>query len=290
MMARRELAVLALALWSTRAGALEPVNDDIHNANNQVGVSIVGRHLAYEEDNNGLAPTLPAVLDTESGWLVGFLVEGKIQQRIFGLPNVYIHPSVDYAWGSVEYDGRTQPTAPGGSMPVTATSGASILDLGLDLGLGVPVGDRVALTPILRYGYRHWGRTLLEGSANSFKEDYAHHELGVGLLVQVAIAPHLVGGASGTVGGTVGPGVSLTPAMSALSLDLGLGSEVALRGELSLDYALATVPRVHFFAAYDAYSFSYGQSNPVMIGTVALQEPPSSTLQHDLRAGIAIGF
>lgn len=289
MKARRALAVLALATWATRAGALEPVADDIHNANNLVGVSIVGRHLAYEEDNNGLAPTLPPVLDTESGWLVGFLAEVKIQQRIF-VPNVYIHPTVGYVAGSVEYDGRTQPTAPGGSMPVTATSGASILDLGLDLGLGVPVGDRVAFTPILRYAHRQWGRTLLQGSANSFKEGYAHHELGAGLLFQVVIAPHLVGGASGTVGGTLGPGVSLTPAMSALSLDFGLGSEVALRGELSLDYALATVPRVHFFAAYDAYSFSYGQSNAVMIGAVALQEPSSSTLQHDLRAGIGIGF
>jgi hypothetical protein len=289
MKARAFFFVGAIAAWSTPVRALDPVGADIAAANNQIAASFVARRVGYDELNHGLAPALPDVLDSETGWLFGFLAEVKVHRTILGIPNLYLRPSFGYVWGSTTYDGRTQPTAPGGSHPITATSGASIYDLGLDLGIGIPLGDRAALTPMLRWTQRHWRRTLLDGQPTSYREDYEHQELGIGGLVQVAVADHVVLGVSGTVGRSFAPSIQLTPPQSTVSLDFDLGSALVVRGGVSLDTAIGAGP-LHAFVAYDVLYFTYGQSAPLAIGGGTLTEPDSRTVQHDLRAGLAYSF
>jgi hypothetical protein len=281
----------AIASWSSPAWALDPVGDDIFAANNQVGASFVARHIGYDELNNGLAPGLPDVLDSETGWAFGFLAEAKIQRDIFQIPNVYLRPSFGLTWGTLTYDGRTQPTGPGGagSVPLTAESGATILDLGIDVGVGIPLGTSAALTPIVRIGQRRWRREVGQDRANSYREDYAHIELGAGLLVQFVLARGVVLALSGTVGRTFAPSLAVTlPGVTSFDIDLGNG--LVARGGASIDWALGKGSPLHAFLAYDLLWFNYGQSDPLFVGGGTLTEPASRTLQHEVRAGLAYAF
>ena len=291
MKARRLLvASIAAAMVCTvaPARALDPVGDDIHGANNLAALSLVARHVSYDELNDGLAPGLPDVLDSESGWVFGFLAEAKLQQTLAGIPNVYLRPSFGYTWGTLTYDGRTQPTGPGGtgSVPVTASSGASIIDFGLDLGVGIPLGTSAALTPIVRVGQRRWKRDVGAEQFGSFRESYSHVELGGGVLLQIALARRVVLGASATLGRTFSPNVNV------VSYPLDLGNALVVHAGASLDWALAfsaTSP-LRAFVAWDLVRFTYGKSDPYFVGGSSLTEPDSRTLQQDVRAGVAFAF
>ena len=155
--------------------------------------------------------------------------------------------------------------------------------------MGIPLGSQWALTPLARYRYRHWTRVLDKGQPGTFNESYHHHELAVGGLGQVVLSKGLVAGVAASLGATVAPGWALQPpGSSALRVDLG--NALVLRGELSLGYAISTKPRIHFVAAYELGTFAYGRSSTVRTGNFALLEPDSRTFEHELRAGVAIGF
>ena len=281
---------LAALLTSGSAHALDPVPTNIHDVNNVAGVMLGARHFAYEELNNGLVPTLPQVLDADRGWLPAFRVEGRLQRDLGGLRNAYLRATVEYAFGDLTYDGRTQPTALGGSVPVTRTSGAGIADLGVEAGVGLPLGSRWALTPLARYRFRYWARLLDKGQPGAFKEAYYHQELAAGGLGQVVIADGLVAGVAATLGGTVAPGWALQPSGSSARLRLDLGNALVARGEISLGYTLATKPRIHVMIGYELGTFAYGRSSTARLGTATAVEPDSRTIEQELRAGVAIGF
>jgi len=282
-------AMGSIASWSSTAWALDPVGDDIYAANNQIGASFVTRHIGYDELNNGLSPGLPDVLDSETGWVFGFLVEAKVQRTVFQIPNVYLRPSFGWTWGTLTYDGRTQPTAPGGSQPVTAHSGATIFDLGIDVGVGIPLGTGAALTPIVRLAERRWRRDVAQDRQGSFREDYSHVELGAGLLAQFVLSTGVVFGLSGTVGRTFAPAIAITPGGS-VSLDLDLGNALVAHAGASMDWALGKGSPVHAFLAYDLLYFTYGRSDPRIVGGFSITEPDSRTVQHDVREGVAYAF
>ena len=281
---------LAGLLTSGSAHALDPVPTDVRETNNWAGVMLGARHSSYEELNNGLVPTLPQVLDAERGWLPALRVEGRLQRDLGSLRNTYVRAAVEYAFGDLTYDGRTQVTSFGGSVPVTRTSGAGLADLGVEAGVGIPFGSWWAITPLARYRYRHWTRLLDKGQPGAFKEAYYHQELAVGGLGQVVLSKGLVAGAAASLGGTVAPGWALQPSGSSARLRLDLGNALVVRGELSLGYAISTKPRVHLVAGYELGTFAYGRSSTVRIGTVTAVEPDSRTIEQELRAGVAIGF
>ena len=281
---------LAGLLTSGSAHALDPVSEDVRDANNWAGVMLAARQVSYVELNNGLVPALPQVLDSENGWLPALRVEGRLQRDLGSLRNTYFRATLEYAFGDLTYDGRTQPTAPGGSVPVTRTSGAGLADLGIEAGVGIPLGSRWALTPLARYRYRHWTRVLDKGGPGSFKELYYHQELAVGGLGQVVLSKGLVAGVAASLGATVAPGWAIQPPGSAARFRGDLGNALVVRGELSLGYAISTKPRIHLVAAYELGTFAYGRSSTVRIGTLAAVEPDSRTFEHELRAGVAIGF
>ena len=278
-------AALAIAVTAP-ARADQGVPQTIRDANNTVGVSITFSHFDYTEMNNGLVPSLPDTLDSESGWLHGFRVDAKLDRAAFGLSDIYVASSVGYTWGDVTYDGRTQATSPGGSVPVMTTSNAGILEGDVTVGIGLPLGTTAALTPILRYGLRHWRREIGAGQPDETDETYFNQALSFGALAQVVVAEHLVLGIAGTAGVVMFSSVDVAPD-SPSSVTLNMGATLGLRGTLSIDYALE---RFHFFAAYDLNSFGYNRSDSKLVGQFYATEPDSSTLLHELRAGFAVGF
>jgi hypothetical protein len=251
---------------------------------------IGARYVAYEELNNGLVPTLPQVLDAEHGWLPALRIEARVQRDLGALRNAYIRPTVEYAFGDLRYDGRTQQTSLGGSVPVTRTSGARLADLGVEAGVGIPLGTRWALTPLARYRFRYWDRLIDKGQPFAFKEAYYHQELAVGALGQVVLVEGLVAGAAASLGGTVAPGWALQPSGSSARLRLDLGNALVVRGELSLGYAIPTKPRVHLTVGYELGAFAYGRTRVARLGATTAVEPDSRTFEQELRAGVAIGF
>src|SRR5215470_3647188 len=208
--ARLTLAIVALA-WSAGAHADEGVLQTIRDANNSVGASFAFSHFDYTEMNHGLVPSLPDTLDSESGWLHGFRVEAKLERSVFGLRDFYIASSVGYTWGDVTYDGRTQATSPGGSVPVMTTTHASIIDGDVTVGVGLPLGATASLTPILTYGLRHWRRNIGAGQPDETDEAYFNQALSFGVLAQVVLADHLVAGITGTAGVVMFSSVDIAP-------------------------------------------------------------------------------
>ena len=118
----------------------------------------------------------------------------------------------------------------------------------------------------------------------------SHQELAVGGLGQVVLSKGLVAAVAATLGGTVAPRAAFQPSVSQTRLRLDLGNALVFRGELSLGYAFATRPRIHVVAAYEFGTFAYGRSSTVPIGDFGVTEPASRTFDHELRAGVAIGF
>jgi len=277
---------VAILLVTAAAGADPGVPQTIRDVNNTIGASIAFSHFDYTEMNHGLVPDLPDTLDSESGWLHGFRVEAKIERSAFGLHDIYIASSVGYLFGDVTYDGRTQATSPGGSMPVMTTSHAGILEGDVTVGVGLPLGTTGSLTPVLRYGLRHWRRDIAPGQSDETDESYFNQALSFGAIGQIVVAEHLVLGIAGTAGVVMFSSVDVAPD-SPSSITLNMGATLGLRGTLSIDYA---VDRFHFSAAYDLNSFGYNRSDSKMVGQFYATEPDSSTLTHELRAGFAIGF
>src|SRR5215468_2541542 len=140
----KRLAAAAVLLLASAASADEGVPQTIRDANNSVGASFAFSHFDYTEMNHGLVPSLPDTLDSESGWLHGFRVEAKLERSAFGVRDIYVASSVGYTWGDVTYDGRTQATSPGGSVPIMTTSHAGIIDGEVTIGVGLPLGANAA--------------------------------------------------------------------------------------------------------------------------------------------------
>lgn len=279
-------AAAALAVAAATPARADPaVPQTIRDANNTVGASITFSHFDYSEKNNGLMPLLPDTLDEETGWLHGFVVEAKLDRAAFGLSDIYVASSVGYSWGDVTYDGRTQPTSPGGSVPVLTTSHAGILEGDVTVGVGLPLGTAAALTPIVRYGLRHWRREIATGQSDETDETYFNQALSFGALGQIVVARHLVLGIAGTAGIVMFSSVEVADSPS--SITLNMGATLGLRGTLSIDY---TLERFHFFAAYDLNSFGYSRSDSKLVGQFYRTEPDSSTVLHELRAAFAVGF
>src|SRR5262249_43135177 len=149
------------------------------------------------------------------------------------------------------------------------------------------LGQRLAVTPLITYGFRFWKRVLNDNGLGAYHEEYSSHELAAGAMAQILIGERVVATAGGMVGGIFHASVYVQPAPAA---SLALGRSVPFHGEGSLEYKIMTSPLVPLFASYDVCSFGFGRSPMKATNGAAIVEPESDTFQHEVRAGLLFGF
>jgi hypothetical protein len=227
----------------------------ILDANNQIILQAVGTYLDYAEYDDGRAGAgviLPpgTFVDSEKGWSPGIGIKASVMRDWF-LGNDYLSVEASYSKGRTDY---MQGPALG---VVYQTHDAEFTDFAFRWGKGFAVSPNVMITPFVEYGYHQWVRSVNAG------ETYEHQYAGGGVLLQYAATQALVLGASGFVGSTIDPNISIAANPGAnLAVDnLGLGTSLIWRVGGSFDYALTRA--WHVSGSVDYTDFRYGASTTV---------------------------
>jgi|SRR5581483_224376 len=268
---------------------------DIIRANSQISVDFAATNWDYAEFNQPAAGTnilanaaLPrgATLNTEKGWLPGVAVTGSYMSDCSSsfFSNIYLYGRGTYVSGNTSY---------WNTIPVTANDPARIWDGDFRVGKGFQVGSNVMLTPYIGAGIDDWKRTISAFPTGALIEDYSHGYVGVGLLLQVAVAPRFVVSAYGLGGGTFNSQMNFNPNTAINAATLGpnhtftLGNSGTVKAGASIDYAFTN--NWHMNAGVDYTYFKYGASAmellPLGFGTF---EPPSRT--SNVTATIGVGY
>lgn len=245
-------------------------------ANTQVGLSIVGQRVDYNETT----PT-DAHFSSEAGWLPGLQFGLSAMAPIGPIRNAYFMGAFTWLYGRTEYG------ASGG--PVTTDrSGANIAALDIRVGKGFDIAPDWMATPYLGVGYRGWERDLSNRSGPfGYSESYEHGYAGGGLLLQWAATDRIVLSASGLIGTTFAPKmtVAFNGGAWVLPWTHDLGRSALYMAGLSVNYAMTR--EWHANAGIDYLSFRYGASGASPDG---FYEPESRTSNWTVKAGFGYSF
>ena len=271
---------------------------DIIRANSQISVDFAATNWDYAEFNQPAAgtnilanPALPqgATLNTEKGWLPGVAVTGSYMSDCSSsfISNIYLYGRGTYL------NGHTTEWVNG--VPGTFSDPARVWDGDFRIGKGFQVGSNVMLTPYIGAGVDDWKRTISGFPTGALIEDYSHGYVGVGLLLQVAVAPRFVVSAYGLGGGTFNSQMNFNPNTAINAATLGpnhtfkLGNSGTVKAGASVDYAFTN--NWHVNAGVDYTYFKYGASAmellPLGFGTF---EPPSRTSNVTTTIGVGYSF
>ncbi|AIA56779.1 hypothetical protein A5904_14665 (plasmid) [Acidithiobacillus caldus] len=290
----RKTAVLA-ALCTLSLGAsglaLAATNPNILAANNEIGLSVSGNLLNYQEH---ITPG-----DTESGWTPGFGVKYSLMQNLAGIHNAYVAVRFGWSRGNVAYHGFTQrPTANGVVYsPYRGTDNATMYRVIARVGMGLNIRPGAMVTPFVFGGYQHWNRHLL--GPEGYTEDYHAGVVGLGAMVQDAVTRKLVLTLTPEFGAVVGGGLHtnlfhghITPASFGTTGEekISLSADYALSG--AYGYGAGMGWHLYGGLSYTHYNYTGGPISLAYRGqTVPFgDEPFSSTNLFQVQAGVAYSF
>lgn len=245
-------------------------------ANTQVGLSIVGQRVDYNETT----PIDPR-FSNEAGWLHGLQFGLSAMGPAGPVNNVYFMGAFTWLHGQTDYGASRGPVR-------SDRSGADIRALDLRFGKGFDIATDWMVTPYLGMGYRGWNRSLSNRFGPfGYDELYEHTYIGGGMLLQWAATERLVLSASGLIGTTSAPTmkVSYNGGFPVDPWTYALGSSSIYMAGLSADYAITD--KWHMNAGIDYLSFRYGASAVSPDGTY---EPDSRTSNWTVKAGFGYSF
>jgi hypothetical protein len=224
--------------------------NDILAANNQIMVQAVGTHLNYAEYDDGRSYPPGTFVDSEKGWVPGIGLKVSAMGD-WAVSNLYVAAEASWSKGHTSY--FEPPGVLGG--PVSLTHNAQIADAAFRLGKGFGITPNFMITPFAEFGFHQWQRDTSPMNGETYEHEYA----GGGLLFQYAPVQRLVLSASGMVGTTIDPKISIAanPRINT-AVDLGLGSELTWRVGGAVDYAIT--PHFHVSGSLDYTEFKYGAS------------------------------
>lgn len=238
------------------------INADIVKASNQVAVGLGVLQQDYREYNEGLAPSLPAILDSEKGTISNLrLSYTGMAQRL------YVQATLNYASGDTDYTGYLQSGFPVVFTPLTTITNNRILDLTWRVGYTFRAGPQVALIPYIELGEYTWRRDVAPHMSYGITEDYFHMILGLGAKLLFSPVERLVFEAGG------GYGTTFLGTMTTDGYDYTLGDKPYMGIYGSIDYRF--FGNWHLKWSADYRKWEYGQSDVV----AGYLEPHSQTRQ-----------
>jgi hypothetical protein len=283
-----DMAVKAPVLRAAPA----PCAYDIIRANSQIGVSFAARHMDYAEFNQPPAGGGPLpdgrfpqgyTLNTEKGWIPGVAVTGSYMSDCLStISNIYVYGRGSYFDGKTDYYNNI--------VGVAAKDPAKIWEGDFRVGKGFQVSPTAMITPYVGAGVHSWERTISAVPGGAFIETYRHGYAGVGLLLQVAVAPRLVLSAYGFGGGTFNSEMDFNPTTSGVARahTFSLGNSGIVKAGGSIDYAFTN--NWHVNAGLDWTYYKYGASAQELLPVFGIFEPPSRTYNFTGTVGIGYSF
>jgi len=274
------LVVLVLtALTSTAQADMSRfgagINADIVKASNQVALGLGVLQQDYREYNDGLAPSLPAILDAEKGSITSLRLSytGMLQR-------IYVQANLNYSTGDTDYTGYLQspPPPPIVYTPFTTTTNNRIFDLTWRVGYTFRAGHQVALIPYVELGEYTWRRDVGPSTPYGITEDYFHMIFGLGGKLLYSPVDRLVL----EVGG--GYGTTFLGTMTTDGYDYTLGDKPYMGAYGALDYRF--VGNWHLKWSVDYRKWEYGQSDVV----AGYLEPHSQTRQTQYLMALGYNF
>lgn len=247
-------------------------DQDILNANNQIGIQGVQEHMNYSEQNAG------STLDTEDGTVSGYGLSASLMKNIW-LGNDYLALHYSHASGSTSYTGSLMSGGSYGS--ATGVSNATLSDFNARAGKGFVVGNGVMLTPFLELGHHEWDRNP------GYSETYTNSYYGIGGMAQYAPVRRLVLTGTALLGETFGSNINVAfpSAYSAYNFSSSLGNSALYKLGVQADYAITA--QIHANVGVNYASWNYGQSAPTQYG---FMEPDSQTAVTTVSVGLGYAF
>jgi hypothetical protein len=271
------VAIAMMALMSTAQADMSRfgagINTDIVKASNQVALGLGSLQQDYREYNNGLAPSLPAILDAEKGSITSLRLSytGMLQR-------LYVQATLNYSTGDTDYTGYLQSGNPVVYTPLTTTTNNRIFNLTWRVGYTFKAGSSVALIPYIELGEYMWRRDVAPHMSYGVTEDYFHMILGLGAKLLYSPVERLVLEAGG------GYGTTFLGTMTTGGYDYTLGDKPYMGIYGSLDYRF--VGNWHLKWSVDYRKWEYGQSDIV----AGYLEPHSQTKQTQYLMALGYNF
>jgi hypothetical protein len=250
------------------------INADIVKASNQLAVGFGILHQDYREFNDGLVPSLPTILDSESGDLTSLRLSftGMVDR-------LYVQGSLGYSTGDTAYTGYLQQFGPPiVYTPLNTTTSNHMLDLIGRVGYTYKVGSSVAVIPYIELGEHVWKRDVAPSAPYGVTEDYFHFSLGFGAKALYSPIERLVL----EIG--AGYGSNLLSTTTTGGYDFKLGDKPYVNAYASLDYRIDN--HWHLTGSADYRKWEYGESDMV----AGLVEPHSETQQTQYLMSVGYHF
>lgn len=263
--------VIALSLAVAPSSSTAGSDSAIERANNQVNVWFGKLRQDYKEFNDGTSPTLPAILDSESGTVPGITIDGGAFVK-----GGYIWLRQAHWKGETTYDGYI------GTTPAKTTTDNVMSEGLMKGGYLFHAGEGFRVGPVLEFGMLLWNRQIGRGTTSAVEEDYRHFYYGLGLLGLYGITDDLSLKFEGTWGKTFGATIT-APQFD--FQDEKLGRETTIRGGLVADYRLTG--SLHVMAGAETLQFGYGTSKVNSSGNF---EPRSDTRRLSYKVGLGYSF
>ena len=276
----RRLTFLSIALISMTSMAHADtvdgqvgVNPNIANATRQwtFGLGILNQN--YSEYNNGIVPSLPAILDSETGDITSFRFSYTAMSN-----RLYLQAILNYSVGSTAYTGYLQSGSPVVFTPLTTKTSNNIFEILGRAGYAYNLSHSVVVIPYAELGEYLWIRDVGSSTPYGISEDYFNFSLGVGAKALYSPADRLV------LELGMGYGLNFLSSMSAGGYDFTLGNEPYMNVYASVDYRID--PRWHLILSADYRNWKYGQSQ--VIG--GYLEPDSETTQRQYLVSLGYQF
>lgn len=249
------------------------INADIVHASNQLSWGFGTLAQDYREYNDGLVPSLPDILDSETGRLTSFRVGYTGMLR-----GLYIQARLNYSTGETDYVGYLQSGYPVVYTPFNTTTDNRIIDLLARVGYAFRAGERLVLVPYGELGDYWWRRDVGPSTPYGIVEDYFHLNLSLGAKALYSPVSRLVLELGG------GYGTTFLAFMTAEGYDYDLGSEPYMSAYASVDYRF--LENWHLKWSADYRRWEYGQSDVV----AGYLEPHSRTEQTQYLMSVGVNF
>lgn len=268
--------LLIASLLTLASTGIAQANDTLDAANNQVILNLQNTHQNYREydDNKDF-------LDGEMGFMPGIGIEVRHLDN-----GVYLRGAADYNKGDTDYTGQLQD-----GTKATATTGNKVINLNVQGGYLVNLGDNLLVGPYAELGYQKWDRTLdKDGQYYTFEENYHHYYGGLGVKADYAAFKGMTLSSHAGYGRTFGAKMSLDDEMIG-KYNMALGGKVRYNAGVEADYAMTE--NFHVRAGVDYTRFKYGKSDLMLdqngSGATAF-EPASTTEQVKYTLGLGMSF
>jgi hypothetical protein len=250
------------------------INSTIVKASNQLAVGVGVLEQDYREFNDGLEPSLPDILDSESGSITSLRLSytGMIRQ-------LYVQANLNYSTGDTDYVGYLQSLEPPVVYtPFNTTTENWIVDVLVRVGYAFRTGASVVLIPYGEVGNYMWRRDVGPSTPYGITEDYFHMNFSLGAKALYSPVDRLVLELGS------GYGTTFLGTMTLYGYDYELGNKPYMSAYASLDYRFVTNWHIKWSADYRKWE--YGQSDVV----AGFLEPHSRTEQTQYLMSVGYNF